>query len=131
MKTSIHLVVVCLRAFFLADCSKKEEPILCYTIQVLSGNMQVGAAGQRLSEPLKVKVVHPNGGVAATIEVWWFVNYGGGTANPAFSKTDANGIASTEWILGQDSVQNVNANVNNLFTCTTGQNFALFGATLQ
>jgi hypothetical protein len=132
MKIFIYLAALFLLGLFLSDCSKKEEQQPCYNIEIISGNSQVGTAGQELPEPLKVRITHPNSGVGvANVEVWWFVPNGQGIANPGTSKTDANGIASTEWTLGTEDIQSLNTSVNNLFTCSSNQNFVHFKATVK
>ena len=130
MKIFISLIALFLFGLFLSACGKKEEQKPCYNMEIISGNNQVGTAWQELPEPLKVRVSHPNGGASvANVEVWWLVIGGGGKANPEVSKTDANGIATTEWNLGMGDIQNLNAIVNNIFSCSNSQDIVYFRAT--
>jgi hypothetical protein len=116
--------------FSYLTCSKKEEQKPCYNMEIISGNNQVGTAMQELPEPLKVKITHPNSGIGvANVEVWWSVIGVGGKPNPEVSKTDTNGIATTEWNLGMGDIQNLNAIVNNIFSCSNSQDIVYFRAT--
>jgi hypothetical protein len=130
MKNFIYLIALFLLGLFLSDCSKKEEQKPCYNMEIISGNNQVGTAMQELPEPLKVKITHPNSGIGvANVEVWWSVIGVGGKPNPEVSKTDTNGIATTEWNLGMGDIQNLNAIVNNIFSCSNSQDIVYFRAT--
>jgi adhesin/invasin len=69
-------------------------------IRIVSGNGQTGQAGQRLGADLVVLVLderdNPIGGAA----VAWQVQSGGGSVDPASSRTDAAGRATARWTLG-------------------------------
>ncbi|WP_018477371.1 Ig-like domain-containing protein [Pontibacter roseus] len=67
-----------------------------YTLHYISGADQTTNAGQRIAQPLKVRVTdqNNNGVRNATID-WEILNTGGGTLSNTTSVTDADGYAST------------------------------------
>jgi hypothetical protein len=69
------------------------------TLDVISGDAQVGSPGEQATEPLVVEVHdaygNPNGGIVVS----WAVD-GGGALSAAKDTTDANGRASVVWTLG-------------------------------
>ncbi|HEX5385797.1 MAG TPA: Ig-like domain-containing protein, partial [Gemmatimonadales bacterium] len=69
-------------------------------ISIISGNNQSAAAGSALPAPLVVRIVDADANGVPGRSVAWVIGQGGGSANPATSKTDANGQASTSWTLG-------------------------------
>lgn len=72
-------------------------------IEVVSGANQVAGAATALQQ-VSVRVV-VNGQPAAGAQVQWNAFEGGGAASPSVSVTDANGVASTTWTLGNDDGQ--------------------------
>ncbi|HEV7365393.1 MAG TPA: Ig-like domain-containing protein [Gemmatimonadales bacterium] len=64
-----------------------------------SGDAQTGVVGQALALPLKV-VVTDAGAASAGATVTWSTTAAGASVNPASAVTDANGIASSAWTLG-------------------------------
>jgi plastocyanin len=64
-----------------------------------SGDGQNATVGQPLASPLQV-LVTKDGAPEAGTTVTWSVASGGGTVDPASVVTDADGIASTGWTLG-------------------------------
>jgi hypothetical protein len=69
------------------------------SLDVISGNAQVGSPGEQATEPLAVEVRDAYGNPNAGIVVSWTVD-GGGTLSAAKDTTDANGRASVVWTLG-------------------------------
>ncbi|WP_207536290.1 PKD domain-containing protein [Desertivirga arenae] len=70
-----------------------------YSIELISGNNQIGEKGSRLPIPLAVKVVDNEHKPVKDFDVSWIA----GNTNqvqPAISKTNSEGIATTEWTLG-------------------------------
>lgn len=65
----------------------------------VSGDAQAGPVSAELAQPLVVEV-RQNGIPVAGAQVVWAPAPGMGTATPATSVTDAQGRASTEWVLG-------------------------------
>ncbi len=65
-----------------------------------SGDAQTGAAGAALANPLAV-VVTRDGAPQQGVAVSWSVLSGGGTLGGASSTTDAQGIGTMTWTLGQ------------------------------
>lgn len=70
------------------------------SITVVSGNGQVGVAGQRLAQPIVVHVSDQDGASIANAVVNWAVVFGGGSVNDSSTTTDANGNTSVTWTLG-------------------------------
>jgi hypothetical protein len=70
------------------------------TLQIMQGDDQVGLPGQRLGDPLVVRLLDPNGAGIANRTVVWVVGAGGGSITPTTGMTDAEGFASAEWVLG-------------------------------
>jgi len=70
------------------------------TLQVVSGNGQVGAPGSRLPAPLVVKAQDATGKLLGGVKVNFSVQGGGGTVSPTSAITDDKGLASTVLTLG-------------------------------
>src|SRR5829696_5620550 len=64
-----------------------------------SGDAQNGSVGQPLGSPLQV-LVTKDGAPEPGATVAWSISTGGGSLDPTSVVTDADGIASTDWILG-------------------------------
>jgi hypothetical protein len=80
------------------------------TVSSVSGDEQTGAPGQPLSQPLRVRVTHLQGGSIDGLAVEWVVVSGAGTVEPRYSFTGEGGIAEATWILGpQNGRQRVEA----------------------
>lgn len=82
-----------------------------------SGNGQLASIGQPAPLPVVVKVLDANGGpVSGTLVSFTpAAGNGGGSTSPAFIKTDAAGLATTEWILGSKvGQQTLQASVSGL-----------------
>ncbi len=65
----------------------------------LDGNAQSGDAGTRLTTPMRVMLESRRGRPMAGVSVH-FVPERGGTADPAYATTNADGIATSAWTLG-------------------------------
>jgi hypothetical protein len=75
-------------------------------LQVIAGDDQVGLPGQRLDDPLVVRLLDPDGVGIPNRTVVWVVNAGGGTVSPTTGMTDAEGFALAEWVLGASAGPN-------------------------
>jgi plastocyanin len=64
-----------------------------------SGDAQSGTVGQQLTAPLRVLVTE-SGTASAGSTVTWSTTDPGASLNPASVATDANGVASSVWMLG-------------------------------
>ena len=67
-----------------------------------SGDGQTGAVGQPLANPLQV-VVTEDGAASAGATVTWSTTAANSSMNPTSARTDANGVATSEWTLGRAS----------------------------
>lgn len=76
-------------------------------IEIVSGNEQVGLAGQPLPAPLRVRVTDARGEPLVARTMGFSVRMGGGTIVPIRVLTDEDGIAEARWILGADGPQQV------------------------
>lgn len=80
------------------------------TLTSVSGDEQNGPPGQPLSQPLRVRVSHLQGGSTDRLAVEWVVVAGSGRVEPRYSFTDADGIAEATWTLGATAgVQRIEA----------------------
>jgi hypothetical protein len=70
------------------------------TLQVVSGNGQVGAPGSQLPAPLVVKAHDATGRLLGGVKVNFSVQAGGGTVSPTSAIADDKGLASTVLTLG-------------------------------
>ncbi len=66
-------------------------------LTLLSGDQQIGRAGDPLLAPLLVAVTDRHGDPVAGVAVDFRLTAGGGTVNPATATTDALGHAATSW----------------------------------
>jgi endoglucanase len=69
-------------------------------VKAVSASTLAGEAGFALSEAVRVQVVDDKGAAMAGEMVTFTVTGGGGSVTPATATTDATGIASTQWVLG-------------------------------
>jgi acetyl esterase/lipase len=69
-------------------------------VEVVSGNEQVGRAGEPLAQPVTVRVRDRNGDPVAGVSVSFGVELQNGSLEPATAQTDDDGIVSTTWTLG-------------------------------
>ena len=73
------------------------------SIIITAGNDQFGAMGAALSGLLEVRVTDASGRPVPGVSVLFAVTHGGGSVSPAATVTDANGDASSTWVLGAAS----------------------------
>jgi hypothetical protein len=78
-------------------------------LQIAAGNAQVGEAGHPLPVPVSVRLVDADGHAVAGESVSWTVSGGSGSVSPAFSETNAEGIAAAQWTLGAPGTNTLNA----------------------
>ena len=87
---------------------------------IQSGDGQSGRVGTELQVPLFARLVNGSGQPIAGVTVTWAPS--AGTANPASSTTDADGVTLTRWTLG------TRAETATLVASATGANSATFSA---
>ena len=107
----------------IATFSAQAERSSQLTLERLSGNGQEAEAGAALSEPLEVRLVDERGDGVPGRAVAWVVATGGGQASPETSVTDAEGVASTDWTVGD------NPGTNTLNAVVSGVGVVSFTAT--
>jgi len=85
-----------------AACSHlpEEQQASDFTIEVVSGNYQAGAAGAPLPEPVVFRVSGPDGRPVPGAAVRFRVIAGGGQIGTAEATSDAQGLAGTSWTAG-------------------------------
>ena len=69
-------------------------------IEVVSGSGQTVAIGDTVPDELVVRVTGRSAQPAVGVDVTWTVTGGGGTVTATAAQTDANGLASAVWELG-------------------------------
>jgi hypothetical protein len=69
-------------------------------LEAVSGGGQSGVVGTALPDPLLVRVRDEGGNPVEGLAVAWVVGDGGGSLTPVTSRTDGQGLASTQWTLG-------------------------------
>jgi len=70
------------------------------SIEIVSGTPQSGPIGATLPQPLVVRILDQGGLPVEGVLVTWQVTSGGGSVTPSQSASDANGVASTSFRLG-------------------------------
>lgn len=81
------------------------------SVEVISGDGQLGRPESPLSQPVVVRVVDQGGAPVEGIEVSFA---GDGSASPASMTSDTSGVAQTEWTLGTaEGTQTLTAGVTN------------------
>jgi|GEM_PF-1364562 len=107
-----NIFVISLLLIFSA--CKKEDKVIAIPSQLLleDGDNQAGDFNAILSKPLKVKVIDANSDPVEGIDVFWSVTAGYGQVTSPSSLTDAEGIASMEWKLGSEGIQQAVAILN-------------------
>ena len=88
---------------FTATASAVPVPVIAMTASA-SGNAQTGGVTTTLTDPLRV-IVTLSGAAQAGDTIQWAALGTGASVNPPKSVTDATGIATTTWTLGQTSGQ--------------------------
>jgi predicted metalloprotease len=105
-----------------APSSDAEEHIvqpLPSSVQKVSGDNQSGPSSSELPELLVVRLLDSQNNPVAGRTVSWVVGVGGGSVSPENIPTDAEGEASTQWMLGPAVGPNsVNAVVSGVGTVT-------------
>jgi len=108
-RAPLAAVIVATQLALLAACGETtvNEPLAAGTVASVSGNGQVGVAGQALAAPVQVRVLGSDNQPLPGAAVTFTVTTGAGTVSPANATTDANGLASTTWTLGKTAGNNV------------------------
>lgn len=88
------IVVAC------SDPAVGPSPVV--SVQIRSGDDQVGAAGYRLADSLEVRVIDDNGDPVAGAVIRWATEDRDATIDPATTTTNTEGIARAAWRLGRD-----------------------------
>jgi len=92
------------------------------TLTKLAGDAQTGPIGTALSTPVTVQVFDSQGNAIPGEPVSWVVTSGGGTVSSAAVTTDAEGVATTGWTLGNEAGQQTlearSGNALTVFTAT-------------
>jgi adhesin/invasin len=83
---------------------------------VAAGGGGEGPVGGALADSLAVRVTDAHGNPVPGAEIAWTAQAGGGSVQPATSRTDAQGIARAQWVLGPrvDAPQTAQAQVAGL-----------------
>jgi uncharacterized protein (TIGR02145 family) len=71
------------------------------TLTKVSGDNQTGEINRQLGNPLVIKVIDGSNNPVPNIDIQWSTT--SGSVLPTTSKTDVNGQASTNWILGSSA----------------------------
>lgn len=69
-------------------------------LEIVSGNNQNADAGQKLANPVVVRVLDAGNAPLASVTVTWTVTVGGGSVSPVSGPTNAQGTATAEWTVG-------------------------------
>ena len=84
---------------------------LVRALTVVSGDGQRADAGAALPDPVVVRAIDADGAPVAGATVAFTPGEGGGAADPAEARTDAEGLARTVWTLGEADDQTLTAAV--------------------
>lgn len=76
-------------------------------LSLVSGNSQTGEVGAALDAPILVRATDQNGHPMPDVSVAFVVNGGRGRVESATVFTDADGLASTTWVMGPELGTNV------------------------
>ena len=71
------------------------------TLVMVSGDAQTASVGAYLADPLTVRVLDQFGNPVASATVTWTPSAGSGSLDPAATTTNADGLSSTRWALGE------------------------------
>lgn len=69
-------------------------------LSIVSGNYQWGADGQELNEPIVVSITDQSGDPISGIDILFRIIIGGDSVSDSLVTTDADGLASVTWRLG-------------------------------
>ncbi len=114
---SIKFAFILILCATLTSCDD-DDPVVCNSIAVQSGDKQGGVAGRELPNPLQVRVTDGSGQPKSNATVRWEVTGGGGSVSSATSTTNGEGIATTKWTYGQGAGR-VRASIENPGSCNT------------
>ncbi len=89
-------------ASLVATFSAEAQRSSTLSLERSSGDGQEAGPGEALSSPLVVRLVDDRGDGVPGRAVAWVVATGGGRVSPETSTTDPDGVASTQWTLGDD-----------------------------
>jgi len=103
-------LLITILAFFTA-CSEGSDPV--YRIELVSQPIVLGRQGEVLAQPIVAKVVNESGVVQPQIEVIPFVKNGGGVIESATTSSDANGLVTVNWKLGDAWSQGLQISLKN------------------
>jgi alpha-tubulin suppressor-like RCC1 family protein len=78
------------------------EPGQAAELRILSGDEQLGVAGQPLPAPIVIQVLDSTGRPVPDQRLTFEADLGGGAVSPDTGATDARGMAQVEWTLGPD-----------------------------
>ena len=78
------------------------QPDEVLSVEAVSGDNQVGRVGQILADPIVVRVTS-DGNASPGVTVNWSAPATGDQIAPASVPTDANGMASANWVLGTEA----------------------------
>ena len=109
----IAFVCAALTVLAQSGCKKvPSAPVIVSGFTIVQGNNQVAQAGVLLPTPVVLRVIDANGDGIPNVTVVFAVAAGGGTVAPASALSDANGVVSVKWTLGQGApVQSLSAAV--------------------
>ena len=100
-------------------------------LEKISGDAQQGAAGTTLPNPIVVRASDAFGNPVAGATVVWSAP-AGGSVSPIITETDANGLASTSWQLGNNAgAQSVTAAVGSVTASFSAAVIAGAGASIE
>lgn len=74
-------------------------------LKLVGGDGQVGLAGKPLAAPIVVGVTDTYGNALSGAAVSFAATAGGGTLSPTNATTNADGVASAQWTLGAEGIQ--------------------------
>lgn len=80
--------------------SQLVAPAIKGSLQIVSGNNQVGLPNSNLAAPVVMRALNGAGAAVAGLNVSFMIATGSSTATPHFVVTDSNGMASTQIHLG-------------------------------
>lgn len=85
-------------------------------LEKVEGDGQQGFLAEKLPVSPAVRVLDANGHPASRIPVSFEVTSGGGSISAESTETATDGVARTDWTLGEDSVQTLRATVESITT---------------
>ena len=114
----VRPLVAALACGFFVSCSDDgilpPDPAAPAALEVVSRDPQPGVAGERLPEPVAVRVVDGEGRGIPGVIVQFSVTGGGGAVSSEAADTDGEGVARFTWVLGGQGEQTAAARVDGL-----------------